>query len=169
MLTTSTGFTLHESRSICEYLARKYSFQLVPAASDVEATALFNQAQSIEMQQFAEPAGKISFEKFVKAKYRGLPANEAVVSEASKSLETFFGVAERLLQEKHFMAGNEFTLVDIYYIPLILRLFACGCENVVTSRKVVSAWWERCMSRPAIKRMIADDKEAMAASPADKL
>jgi glutathione S-transferase len=156
------GFTLSESRAICKYLARKYSFPLLPPDSDIEAAALFEQAQSAEMLYFAEPAGRIAMEKFVK-KFMGLPANEAVVSDALRLVEMFFDVAERLLQHKDYMAGKEFTLTDIYYIPLVQRLFACGYGDIILSRKAVSAWWNRCMNRPAIQKLLAADKEAAAA------
>ena len=157
------GFTFYESRAICKYLARKYSFPLLPPDSDVEATALFDQAQSAEMLYFAEPAGKIGFEKFAK-NLMGLPPDEAVLADALRSVETFFDVAERLLQHKDYMAGNDFTLADIYYIPLIQRLFACGYGDVILSRKAVGAWWDRCVNRPGIRKMLAADKEAAAAA-----
>lgn len=159
------GFTLYESRAICKYLAKKYSFPLLPLESDVEAAALFDQAQLEEILYFADPAGRISFEKFVKP-FLGLPPSEAVVSDALRSLEAFFDVAERLLQHKDYMAGKDFSLVDIFYIPLIQRLFACGYADVILSRKAVSAWWDRCISRPAIQKMLAADKEAAAAATA---
>ncbi|TPX07425.1 uncharacterized protein E0L32_002105 [Thyridium curvatum] len=159
------GFTLYESRAICTYLARKYSFPLLPPVADLEATALFEQAQSEEMLYFADPAGKISFEKFAK-KFIGLPTDEGVVAGAVKALEGFFDVAERMLQGRDYMAGKEFTLVDIYYIPLIQRLFACGYGEMVTGRKAVSAWWARITGRPAIAKLLAADREAMAAAQA---
>jgi glutathione S-transferase len=157
------GFTLYESRAICKYLARKYSLPLVPAASNMEATALFDQAESSEMLYFADPAGRIGFEKFVK-KFMGLPPDDVAVTNAVRAVEAYFDVAERLLQEKEFMAGNEFSLVDIYYIPLIQRLYACGHGDVILSRKGVSAWWDRCISRPAIQKLLADDRQAFAAA-----
>ncbi|KAH6869790.1 putative glutathione-S-transferase theta, GST [Thelonectria olida] len=163
VITFPDGFTVYESRAICKYLARKYSFPLLPPDSDVEATALFDQAQSEEMLYFSEPAGRIAFEKFAK-KFMGLPPNEAVVSDALRSVEAFFDVAERLLQHKDYMAGNGFTLTDIYYIPLIQRLFACGYGDIVVSRKAVHAWWDRVVSRPAIQKILAADKEAAAAA-----
>lgn len=162
-ITSANGFTLYESRAICKYLATKYSFPLLPPNSDVEATALFDQAQSTEILYFAEPAAKIAFEKFAK-RFMGLPPDEAVVSASLKSVETFFDVAEGLLREKKYMAGNEFTLVDIYYIPLIQRLFACGYGDIILGREAVSAWWDRCVNRPAIQKLLAADKEAMAAA-----
>lgn len=96
----------------------------------------------------------------------GFPANEAVVAEALRSVEGFFDVAQGFLQQREYMAGNEFGLVDIYYIPLIQRLFACGYGDVVGRRDAVSAWWDRCVNRPAIKTMLAADKEAAAAAVA---
>ena len=163
VITSAEGFTLYESRAICKYIATKYSFPLLPPDSDVEAAALFDQAQCVEMLYFAEPAGRIAFEKFAK-RFMGLPPDDAVVSDALRSVEMFFDVAERLLHDKDYMAGNDFTLVDIYYIPLIQRLFACGYGDIIASREAVSAWWDRCVNRPAIQRMLAADKEVTVAA-----
>jgi glutathione S-transferase len=153
------GFTLYESRSICKYLARKYSLPLLPPDHDIEAVGLFDQAQSVEMLYFAEPAGRIAYELFVK-KFMGLLPNGDIVSDAQQSLEMFFDVAERLLQQGNYMAGNELSLVDIYYIPTIQRLLVCGYGGLVMRRKAVSAWWDRCSKSPAIEKLLAADKEA---------
>lgn len=163
VLTFPDGFTLYESRVICKYLAKKYAIPLLPPDTEAKAAALFDQAQSAEMSYFAEFAGKIAFEKFVK-KFIGLPPDEAIVSDALRSVQMFFDVAERLLQDREYMAGNDFTLVDIYYIPLIQRLFVCGYGDIIASREAVSAWWERCVNRPAIQRILAADKEAVVAA-----
>jgi glutathione S-transferase len=115
------------------------------------------------MLYFAEPAGRIAFEKVAK-RFMGLLPNDAVVSDALQSVEMFFDVAERLLHHKDYMAGNNFTLIDIYYIPLIQRLFACGYGDIIVSREAVSAWWDRCVNRPAKQRILAADKEAAVAA-----
>jgi glutathione S-transferase len=163
IITSVEGFTLYESRAICKYLATKFSFPLLPLDSDIEATAQFDQAQSAEILYFAEPAGRISFEKFAK-RFMGLPPNDAVVADALRSVEAFFDVTEGLLRHKDYMAGDDFTLIDIYYIPLIQRLFACGYGDIIVSRKAVSAWWDRCVTRPAIQKTMAADKEAAVAA-----
>lgn len=64
------GFVLFESRAISRYIASKYREQgtrgLLPDPSDLKATALFEQAASIETSNFDPFANRISFEKFVK-------------------------------------------------------------------------------------------------------
>ncbi|KAJ8116158.1 hypothetical protein OPT61_g2349 [Boeremia exigua] len=162
-ITYPDGFTLYESRVIAKYLAKKYAFPLLPPDSDNEGVAVFDQAQSTETLYFAAPAGVIGFEKYVK-KFLGLPPNDAAVSDAVKSLETFFDLSEQFLRQRNYMAGSNFTLVDIFYIPLVQRLFACGYGELVSSRTAVNAWWGRCMSRPAIQDILAADKKAAATS-----
>lgn len=152
------GFTLYESRAICKYLSRKYSFPLIPLESNIKGNALFEQAQSVEMIYFAEPAGRISFEKFVK-KFRGLQTDEAVVSTSLSALENFLDIMDGLLQQREWVAGNTFTLVDIYYIPLVQRLFACGYKDVVLGRQHVAIWWDRVINRPGIAKLLAADAQ----------
>lgn len=135
--------------------AKKYNFPLLPPPSDEEATAKSDEAQAVEMSYFAEPAGRLTFEKFVKTKLR-LPPNDAVVAEALKSLEVFFDVAEKTLQQQDYMAGDKFTLVDIAYIPLVQRLYVIGHGDLLSRRKAVSSWWDRCVSRSAVSKWVQD-------------
>ncbi|KAF4551779.1 Glutathione S-transferase-like protein 12 [Elsinoe fawcettii] len=166
-LVLPSGFTLYESRPICTFLARTYSFPLLPSATDFQGMAIFDQAQSVETLYFADPAGKIAFEKVAK-RFMGLPADEDVVKGAVTGVEGYFDVAERLLLKEGYMAGAGFSLVDIYYIPLIQRLFACGYGDIVESRPAVKAWWERCVGRPAIREVLEGDRRAMAAAMGKK-
>jgi glutathione S-transferase len=161
-VTFPDGFTLHESRAICKYLATKYYIPLLPPTSDAEATARFDEAQSVEMFYFAEPVQKLAFEKFVKKFMTGGAPDEKVVAESLQALETFFENAEQLLQKRTYMAGETYTLIDLYYVPLMLRLSAVGHGDLITSRKAVNAWYERCLSRPATRKVLAADKEAAA-------
>ncbi|KXJ85379.1 glutathione S-transferase [Microdochium bolleyi] len=148
------SFTLYESRAICKYLARRYSIPLLPAESDLDASALFEQALSVETNYFADPAGKIGFEKVAK-KFMGLPADEVVVEKAVQALGAFFDVVEKLLQHTEFMAGAEYTLADLYYVPLIQRLMASGYADLIESRPAVAKWWRNVAARPATRQIFS--------------
>ena len=60
------GFVLFEARAICRYLALKFQDQgspLIPDPRDLKATALFEQAASIEQSNFDSLAFNIMMEK----------------------------------------------------------------------------------------------------------
>jgi glutathione S-transferase len=74
-------------------------FPLLPSNFDVEAAALFEHEQSAEMLYSVESAGRIAFEKFAK-NFIGLPPDHAVISDALRSMELFFDIAEQPLHNK---------------------------------------------------------------------
>ncbi len=168
-ITTSDGFTLYESRAICKYLATKYNFRLLPPSTDLVSRALFAQADSAESSYFSPHAGATSYEKFAK-QLMGLPTDEGAVARERKKLEEYFDILDDILSRQKYSAGDVFSLVDIYHIPLVERLFQCGDGDLVTERKNVNVWWERCLSRPAVKKYVdetpslEDIKLKMAAS-----
>jgi glutathione S-transferase len=63
------GFIVYESRAIARYLATKYANQgapLLPDADDQKAMALFDQAASVEVNNFEPYACGITKEKVFK-------------------------------------------------------------------------------------------------------
>lgn len=168
-ITTSDGFTLYESRAICKYLAAKYNYPLLPPLSDLIARAVFDQAESAEASYFSPSAGAISFEKFAKP-LMGLTADEEVVAQERQKLQEYFNIIDEILTRQEYLAGNDYSLVDIYHIPLVERLFACGDGDLISERGNVNAWWQRCLSRLAVKKYVdetpslEDIKKRLAAS-----
>jgi glutathione S-transferase len=169
VITTGDGFTLYESRAICKFLAAKYNFPLLPPLSDLVARAVFDQAESAEVSYFSPSAGAISFEKFAKP-LMGLTTDQAVVARERKKLQEYFDIINEILARQGYLAGNDYSLVDIYHIPVVERLFACGDGDLIRERANVNAWWQRCLSRPAVKKYMdempsfEDIKKKLAAS-----
>ena len=76
------GFILFESRAIARYLAAKHPGPpLLPPASDLHASARFEQAASVEQADFDPYAGCLVAETVFK-RWRGVPPDEARVREA---------------------------------------------------------------------------------------
>jgi glutathione S-transferase len=151
VITTSDGFTLYESRAICKFLAAKYNFPLLPPLSDLVARAVFDQAELAEASYFSPSAGAISFEKFTKP-LMGLTTDQTVVTRERKKLQEYFDIIDDILTRQGYLAGNDYTLVDIFHIPVVERLFACGDGDLIRERENVNAWWQRCLTRPAVKK-----------------
>lgn len=147
------GFTLYESRAICKFLSTTYSLPYLPAASDLHARALFDQAEGAEACHFAPAAGAMSFEKFLKP-ILGMEPDEGAVEAKRKELVRHLDVLDGILGAQEFMVGSGFGLVDIFYLPFVDRLMKCGEGELVTERKNVNAWWERCMERLAVKKFL---------------
>jgi glutathione S-transferase len=155
---TSDGFTLYESRPICNYLAARFHCPLVPSVTDLQARALFDQAQSVEMCYFTHDTDLLMFEIAVKPAFMpGVPADADVVAGARKRLEAAFDIIGTILERQKFVAGDTFSLVDIFHLPPVKRLMDCGFGDVVLDRASVHTWWQRCLEIPAIARYLNDE------------
>jgi len=63
-------------------------------------------------------------------------------------------ILDQHLATSTFMAGAEFTLADIGYMPYVEYLYAAGESELVTSHKHLAAWWNRVAERPSWKKAI---------------
>lgn len=108
----ATGVSLCESGAILMYLAEKTSSTLMPRHKDLRAKAL--QWLFIASATFgpASSAG-VHYLHFNKGK---APYAE---DRASADLARFYGIAETALSETAYLAGDEITLGDIAFWPLV--------------------------------------------------
>ncbi|KAK7444065.1 hypothetical protein VKT23_015463 [Stygiomarasmius scandens] len=143
------GFILYESRAICRYLEAKFPNQgpkLVPSASDLKATALFEQAASIEVANFDPFASKAGFEAIIKG-WIGLTKDQAAYDQAISTLSTKLDGYERILAKQKYLAGDEITLADFFHLPYG-ELLAQGGSDLLTSKGPnVARWWKDVSSR----------------------
>ncbi|KAK7013308.1 glutathione S-transferase [Favolaschia claudopus] len=131
------GFILYESRAICRYLAGKYP------------TALFDQAVSVEFSNFYPYAHGVYIEGLGKPEYFNLPIDHAAVEGYTSQLSERLDVYEVILGKHRFLAGEEFTLADLFHLSFGPCLELAGCDLMTTKGPNVARWWKEVTSRPS--------------------
>ena len=59
---------------------------------------------------------------------------------------------DMVLACQSFVAGNDFGLADVTYIPFVQRLIHVGEGQLATKQENVKCWWEQCLENEAVKR-----------------
>ncbi|OSX56870.1 hypothetical protein POSPLADRAFT_1158114 [Postia placenta MAD-698-R-SB12] len=146
------GFQLFESRAIARYLVTKYGGAgqtLLPSRADVEASARFEQAASVELSNFDPYMNALSWEVIFK-KYAGGTTDEVVVASLVQTLNSKLDAYEILLSKSKYLAGDTITLADLFHLPFGNTLGLMGYDLLTTeSRPNVARWWKDISSRPS--------------------
>ncbi|KAI1245126.1 hypothetical protein MGN70_012015 [Eutypa lata] len=149
------GIKLIESRAICRYLVVKYGSPLT-IPTNPEDLGRFEEADSIGASYFEPVVSGLGYEKiFKKQRGHGEP-DEHAVEALLKRLTTCLDHFERTLSSQEGLAGDHFSLVDIFYAPFVDFLWSrLGLQQEIQSRPNVRAWWDRVTSRPSWKALMA--------------
>lgn len=152
------GFVLYESRAICRYLD-----ETLPGAKLTPATAkdraVMEQWISVEQSNFSPAAMKVIFQAMFNPMF-GKSPDEGIIKEGREATGKVADVLDAHLAGKDFLVGKDFTLADICYLPYIEYLFAAKHGDLITERKNVASWWNRCAERKSWR--IATGKETAA-------
>ncbi|KAG6873504.1 hypothetical protein C0995_014772 [Termitomyces sp. Mi166 len=138
------GFILYESRAIGRYIATKYANQgtkLIP--TDPKEIALFEQAASIENNNFDPMAFAIYWELSLWSY-----PDQNMVDTQVKKLDAKLDAYDVILSKQKYLAGNEFTLADLFHLPFALALFQIEI-NIIDTKPNVARWYKDISSRPA--------------------
>ncbi|OBZ69076.1 hypothetical protein A0H81_10880 [Grifola frondosa] len=146
------GFALFESRAIGRYIATKYAAQgekILPDPSDLKATALFEQAASIETSNFDPFASSVAYEKVIKVRYGG-ETDVKLVESHLNTLNAKLDAYEVILSKTKYLAGNSVTLADLFHLPYGTMLGTIGIDLLTAeNRPNVARWWKDISSRPS--------------------
>ncbi|KAJ7097048.1 glutathione S-transferase [Mycena belliarum] len=146
------GFIIYESRAICRYLAEKYAHQGTPLIpTELQAKARFEQAASIEFANFQPFAWALYVEGIRKAR-KGLQKDQAAWDVAEQQLSAKLDIYEAILGSQQFLAGDEFTLADLFHVSFGDLLAPAGCDLLTSKGPNVARWWNAIRSRASYTR-----------------
>ncbi|KAJ7641090.1 glutathione S-transferase [Roridomyces roridus] len=150
------GFIVYESRAICRYLAEKYADQgptLIP--TDLKQKAMFEQAASVESANWHPAVMKVLMEKMGKT-MRGETVDEVALAGYVEELREKLKVYDVILGKQKYVAGDEFTLADIFHLMYMPMVVSNGIDVVTTSGPNVARWWNELVTRPSWVKLQAE-------------
>lgn len=151
VLEEDDGWQLIESRAIIRHLdATLPGLALTPTGA--RERAKMEQWISIESANFTPGVMKI-LGQLMFAKWRGEEPKMAIVEEGRVSVRKAVVVMEKALAEHEYIAGKDFTLADISFMPYVEYLFVAGEGNLITDNPHTSAWWNRISERASWQKI----------------
>ncbi|KAF8875499.1 glutathione S-transferase [Infundibulicybe gibba] len=142
------GFILYDSRAICRYVSMKYREQgtpLLPPAKDIKATALFEQAATIEASRFTPPVAGAIDEMFYK-KLHGLEPDREKYNEHIATLSARLDVYDEILGKHKYLLGDEVSLADLLHLSGGAALGIIG-SDIMSQKPNVARWFNDISSR----------------------
>jgi glutathione S-transferase len=146
------GYLLYETQAILRYLDRALpSPPLAPA--EPRAAGRMDQLMNIcDWYLFQGVANVIGFQRVVKPRLMGQPADEAAIAQAMPKANAVFEELSRLLGGKTYLAGETVSLADLMVAPQ-LDFFSATPEwaPLTAQRANLVAWLDRMNARSSMK------------------
>jgi len=140
-------FSLYESRAICRYINEKANGPLIPR--DLQDRARMEQWISIETSNFTGPVMKFIYHYIFQNKQ-----SQETLDTATKQLDTALGVMEKQLAAHPFLAGTQFSLADICFMPYIEYAMNTPAKEQFPKFPHVTAWWNKLSERPTWRKIV---------------
>ncbi|KAL7117894.1 hypothetical protein ACP275_03G101000 [Erythranthe tilingii] len=78
-----------------------------------------------------------------------------VIVRSEEQLERILDEAERKLSERKYLIGEEFTLADVVFVPVLSRLAVLNLEEkYIETRPNLREYWNLVQKRPSYKKVI---------------
>ena len=68
-------------------------------------------------------------------------------------MQSALDAADHALRSSPYLAGSEFSLADIHFMPYLEYLEKTGLVAAVKQRSNLAAWWQRVSRRPSWQKV----------------
>lgn len=151
---------LADSSVICAYLEKRYPIPaLLPADPAAYATALWFEEYA-DSKLFHICTEGVFFERIVKGRMRGVPADEGTVAAALQQLPLACGYLELQLGAG-VLGGDALTLGDIAVAVQFVNLQYGGEQIDAAAFPKLAQFLARTLARPSFADCLADERKAM--------
>ena len=90
------------------------------------------------------PDGRVS-EELISNRALGKPTDEAVLARHRSKLDKCLDGLDKVLAKMPFMGGDEYSLVDVFYMPCMY--VATRCQHIFEERPALKKWWDVVSAR----------------------
>jgi len=139
-------YLVYESRAIARYVNDTRGNKLVP--SDAKKRGIMDQWISLEQGTITPEVSGIVAQRIFAPMFGG-KTDEAQVTKHSEKAKQGLDIMDAHLAKNEYLAGDQFTLADIFFMPYFGMLFATPEKTLFESRPNIMAWWKRVSSRPS--------------------
>ncbi|RPD58823.1 thioredoxin-like protein [Lentinus tigrinus ALCF2SS1-7] len=127
---------------------REHHPKLIPDPADIQRTALFEQAASVETSNFDPAVSGLAYENLFKP-FLGKEPDLHTVETLQAVFEAKLPGYEALLSKTKYVAGDEITLVDLFHLSYGALLKDQGYDYLESEKYPnVARWWKDISSRP---------------------
>jgi len=138
-------FTVYESRAIARYVNATRGNKLVPA--DAKKAAIMEQWISLEQGTITPEVSGIVGQRIFAPMFGG-KTDEAQVKKHEEKAKLGLDIMDAHLAKNQYLAGDAFSLADVYFMPYTALLLGTPEKTLIESRPNISAWWKRVSERP---------------------
>jgi glutathione S-transferase len=139
-------YTVYESRAIARYVNETRGGKLTP--KDAKKRGIMEQWISLEQGTITPEVSGIVAQRIFAPMFGGKTDEEQVKKHAEKA-KTGLDIMDKHLASNEYLAGDAFTLADVYFMPYFAMLYATPEKTLFESRANITAWWKRVSSRPS--------------------
>jgi len=141
-----SDLTMYESRAIARYVNDTRGGKLTPA--DPKKRAIMEQWISLEQGTITPEISGIVAQRVFAPMFGG-QTDEAAVAHHTDKAKQGLDILDAHLAKNEFIAGDQFSLADVFFIPYFAMVLHTPEGALLTSRPNIDAWWKRVSARPS--------------------
>ena len=149
--------TMYESRAIARYVDAISGGKLTP--KDPKSLGLMEQWISLEQGTITPEVSGIVFQRIFAPMF-GRTCDEAAVKNHVEKSKQGLDIMDAHLAKNEYLAGSQFTLADVFYIPYFQMALGTPEKDILESRPHIAAWLKKITSRPTWTELAAQNEFA---------